>query len=131
MYKFSSKLRLFAIICMVLGLIGLVFGFLSVPGTVEEANEILAAQEAHHGGGEAHHEEGAEHHEEASFVDEVKGEHGYSEKAMAHDKDMGHAAHEDGEHMEHVLHQMQTKPWSATFIAAFFFMYIPKHPNII
>lgn len=124
MYKLSSKLRLFAIVCMAAGLIGLVFGFLSVPGTVEEANEILAAQEAHHGGGEAHHKEGAAHQEETNFIDEAKGEHGFAVKAMEADKDLGHSAHEDGEHMEHVLHQLQTKPWSATFIAAFFFMMI-------
>ena len=118
MYTLSSKLRLFAIVCMVLGLIGLVFGFLSVPTTVEEASEILASHEEHHGSGEE------ASHEEANFVDEVRQEHGYSEHAMAQDKDLGHDAHEDGEHMEHVLHQMQTKPWSAAFVAAFFFMMI-------
>ena len=118
MYTLSSKLRLFAIVCMVLGLIGLVFGFLSVPSTVEEASEILASHEEHHGSGEE------ASHEEANFVDEVRQEHGYSEHAMAQDKDLGHDAHEDGEHMEHVLHQMQTKPWSAAFVAAFFFMMI-------
>lgn len=118
MYTLSSKLRLFAIVCMVLGLIGLVFGFLSVPSTVEEASEILASHEEHHGSGED------ASHEEANFVDEVRQEHGYSEHAMAQDKDLGHDAHEDGEHMEHVLHQMQTKPWSAAFVAAFFFMMI-------
>lgn len=118
MYTLSSKLRLFAIVCMVLGLIGLVFGFLSVPSTVEEASEILASHEEHHGSGEE------ASHEEANFVDEVRQEHGYSEHAMAQDKDLGHDAHEDGEHMEHVLHQMQAKPWSAAFVAAFFFMMI-------
>ncbi|WP_370173855.1 quinol:cytochrome C oxidoreductase [Leeuwenhoekiella palythoae] len=116
MYTLSSKLRLFAIISMVLGLVGVVYGFLSVPATVEEASEVLAAHEEHHG------EEAS--HEEANFVDEARQEHGYSEKAMAHDKDMGHEAHGEGEHMEHVLHQMQTKPWSAVFVAAFFFMMI-------
>ena len=43
MYTFSSKLRLFAIISMVLGLVGLVYGFLSVPHTVEEASAVLAS----------------------------------------------------------------------------------------
>ena len=116
MYTLSSKLRLFAIISMVLGLVGVVYGFLSVPATVEEASEVLASHEEHHG------EEAS--HEEANFVDEARQEHGYSENAMAHDKDMGHEAHGEGEHMEHVLHQMQTKPWSAVFVAAFFFMMI-------
>ena len=124
MYTLSSKLRLFAIISMVLGLVGVVYGFLSVPATVEEASEVLASHEEHHG------EEAS--HEEANFVDEARQEHGYSEKAMAHDKDMGHEAHGEGEHMEHVLHQMQTKPWSAVFVAAFFFMMIagPKIPYL-
>ena len=118
MYTFSSKLRLFAIISMVLGLVGLVYGFLSVPHTVEEASAVLASYDAHH------ESESSESHEETNFIDEARQEHGYSEEAMSKDKDMGHNAHEDEEHMEHVLHQMQSKPWSAAFVAAFFFMMI-------
>ena len=128
MYTFSSKFKLFSLILMIIGLVGITYGFLSAPSNVDDVKEILAAQGGH---GEGHGSETTEEHgdqhedgHEANFVDQARGEEGYSQAAMAHDKDMGAEAHHDEEHMEHVLHQMQAKPWSATFVAAFFFMMI-------
>ncbi|MGO3707367.1 MAG: quinol:cytochrome C oxidoreductase [Mesonia hippocampi] len=94
MYTLSSKLKLSAIILMVVGAIGLIYAFASAPSTIEEVKEIIASQEAH-------------------------GEH----QAVAN----AHAAHDDAhadKHAEHVLHQLQNKPWSATYVAAFFFFMI-------
>lgn len=123
MYTLSSKLRIFSIIIMVLGLIGLIFGFISAPSTVDEAKTAMAA---HAGEGHGAHEEANAHDSESSeanFVDIARGEEGYSKAAMAQAKDLGSEANQsEEEHMEHVLHQMQAKPWSALFVAAFFFM---------
>ncbi|MFD2696926.1 quinol:cytochrome C oxidoreductase [Mesonia sediminis] len=96
MYTLSGKLKITAIIFMILGAIGLVYAFATAPTSIEEVKEILAAQE-HHG-----------NHEMAA------GEH-----AVAH----GDASHDD-EHAEHVLHQLQNKPWAALYVGAFFFFMI-------
>lgn len=47
----------------------------------------------------------------------------HAEEAHAHEgHDDAHAAHQ--EHLEHVLHQQQNKPWAAVYVAALFFMLI-------
>ncbi|RZJ73955.1 quinol:cytochrome C oxidoreductase [Flavobacterium sp.] len=72
MYTISSKLKTFSVILMVLGLLGIGYGFLTAPKDIKEVEAILAA-EAHHGGGhgeehaapahgEATHHEAAEAH---------------------------------------------------------------------
>src|SRR6478672_1131510 len=50
MYTFSSKLKTFSIILMVVGLLGIGYGFLTAPKTIQDVEKILAEQE-HHGGG--------------------------------------------------------------------------------
>lgn len=90
MYTLPNKLKLFAIIFMVVGAIGMVTGLMNAPGSKEEVKEMLANQEAHHGASSAH-------------ADDV---------------------HLDDEHVYHVYHQLQNRPWSAIYIAAFFFFMI-------
>lgn len=53
MYTFSSRLKTFAFVLMVLGILGIGYSFFTAPKTVEDVEKILAAEEAHHGG--AHH----------------------------------------------------------------------------
>ncbi|WP_127021917.1 quinol:cytochrome C oxidoreductase [Flagellimonas beolgyonensis] len=102
MYTFSNKLRIGSFIAMALGVIFLAIGFVSTPSTVEEAKAMVAS--AHGDGhGEAH-----------------------AEEAVSHGEDQGHgaeAAH-DASHDEHLLHQLQNRPWSALYVAAFFFFMI-------
>lgn len=102
MYTFSSKLKTFSLILMVLGAIGIGIGFWSAPKTAEEVEKILS--EDTHG-----------HHAQAAHD--------------AHDTHAVHAedAHHDDahkEHVAHVLHQLQNKPWSAFYVACIFFMLI-------
>lgn len=54
MYTFSSKLKTFSFILMILGILGIGYGFLTAPKTNEDVEKILAANE--HGG---HHESAA------------------------------------------------------------------------
>ncbi|WP_430614021.1 quinol:cytochrome C oxidoreductase [Flavobacterium sp. JP2137] len=99
MYTFSKRLKTFALILMILGLIGIVYGFINAPKTVNDVERILTEQ--HHGDS---HEVAAEsgHHSEVSAAE--------------------HAEHQH--HLEHVLQQMQNKPWAALYIACIFFMLI-------
>ncbi len=113
MYTFSNRLKIGAIVAMVLGVICLAYGFISAPSTVEESKAIMAAShDDGHGGGhgeEASHGEG----QEADYMEEsghgAAGEHGEAHNA---------------EHDEHVFHQLQNRPWSALYVAAFFFFMI-------
>jgi hypothetical protein len=114
MYTLPSKLKLFSIILVVVGLIGIVYGFLTVPKTVDDVKQILSEQEAHHPNTHAD--------KTTNFVDVARGEIGYAEKALANSKDLGQEAHGASSHEEHVLHQLQARPWSATLVAGFFFM---------
>lgn len=56
MYTISSKLKTFSVILMVLGLLGIGYGFLTAPKDIKEVEAILAAESHGHGGGhgEAH-----------------------------------------------------------------------------
>ncbi len=104
MYTISNRLKMGSIILMVVGLLGIGYGFMTAPSTVAEAKEILASHDDGHGSG----------HGEAA---QVAGEgHGSNEEA-------GHAMSE-AEHDEHVWHQLQNKPWAALYVAAFFFFMI-------
>ncbi len=86
MYTLPKKLKLFAIIFMVVGALGMIAGFLNAPGSKEDVREMLAQQDAHHG-----HAEEVQH---------------------------------DEEHVYHLFHQLQNRPWSAVYVAAFFFFMI-------
>jgi len=64
MYTFSSKLKTFSFILMVLGILGIGYGFLTAPKDIEEVQKILDAQSHGHGGHEAgNHEAAHETHE--------------------------------------------------------------------
>lgn len=97
---------------MAVGLICLATGFLSAPSTVEEAKAMVAsAHDDGHGGG--HGEEASSH--------AVEGDH--SEKD-AHGEASTDGEEHDASHDEHLLHQLQNRPWSALYVAAFFFFMI-------
>lgn len=90
MYTFSNKLKTFSFLLMLIGALGIAYGFFNAPSDIEEVAEIIHAAE-HHGG---HNHEHDAHHN--------------------HDED----------HLNHVLHQLQNKPWAAFYVAALFFMLI-------
>ena len=121
MYTLSSKLKLTAIIFMIVGAIGLVIGFLQAPSDLDDVREMMAAEEHH---GETPH---AEEEADANFAE---AEHGVlldDEPSRNADEDEAHAAEagaHDTEHLEHKLHQLQNKPWAAVYVAAFFFFMI-------
>ncbi|MAS30360.1 MAG: quinol:cytochrome C oxidoreductase [Flavobacteriaceae bacterium] len=101
MFTLTNKIKTFSIALIVLGLLGIAYGFYSAPSTIEEAKEIVAS---------SHHDDG-----HASSYDDHSNE------------DKGHDEHGDGHEMshdEHVFHQLANRPWAAIYVAAFFFFMI-------
>jgi hypothetical protein len=82
---------------MLVGVLGIGYGFLTTPKTVQDVETILASES--HEGGNAHEAHAVEKHDA---------------KAVAEHK----------EHAEHVLQQLQNKPWAALYVACIFFMLI-------
>ena len=96
MYTFTGRLKIFSIVLMVVGILGIGYGFLTAPKTTQEVEQILEkehAEHAAHGGAAAH-----SHHEIS------KAEH--------------------DEHVAHVFHQLSNKPWSALYVGCIFFFLI-------
>lgn len=118
MYTLSSKLRLTAIIFMIVGAIGLIYGFIAAPDSIEDVMEIMASEEG------THAEESFHSVEEAATEREfVPSEHEIiNERIEGARNEMGDGP--EAEHYEHILHQLQNKPWAAVYIAAFFFFII-------
>lgn len=122
-YTFSNKLKTFSIILMVLGLLGVGYGFMTSHKSLDEVKTLLAEEAlADHGGG---HAEEATHEVPA---DDTHGEEDTHVEETTHDEAATHAesdeAHHGDEHAEHVQHQIANRPWAALYVAAFFFMMI-------
>jgi hypothetical protein len=115
MYTFSNKLKTFSIILMVLGALGVGYGFMTSHKSFEEVETTLAEEEANHGGG---------HTEELTLEATTQDEHATNGNGSdSHSQiDGGHNEHE--EHVKHVQHQIENRPWAALYVAAFFFMMI-------
>ncbi|UMY66022.1 MULTISPECIES: quinol:cytochrome C oxidoreductase [unclassified Flavobacterium] len=182
MYTFSSKLKTLAFVLMVLGALGIGYGFLTAPKSIEDVEKILSEEEAHHGGGhggghevtpastvnglmpaeeahEGHEASAAPAHESApaetkaeatapevaegtATVTEAKAdsvapaaehaavaETAHAEEpahaeAHGHEVSAADAEKEHHEHLEHVLHQLQNKPWAALYVGCIFMMLI-------
>ena len=118
MYTFSNRLKLGSYIAMAVGLICLATGFFTAPSNVEEAKAMVASAHGH--GHDAHggHGEEAGHHG-------TEGEKEYMDKSGHGSEGHGEShAHSGSHHDEHVLHQLQNRPWAALYVAAFFFFMI-------
>ena len=103
MYTFSSKLKTFSLILMAIGVLGIGYGFFSAPKNIQEVEAILASDA--HGS-----------HQEAT--------HASTEAHAVAGEEKVNAETEHKEHLEHVLHQLQNKPWAALYVACIFFMLI-------
>jgi hypothetical protein len=99
---------------MVLGALGVGYGFMTSHKSLDEVKTMLADEASHHGGG---------HAEEASHV-EADSHDAHAEEATHDEGTHGEDAHHGDEHAEHVMHQIHNRPWSALYVAAFFFMMI-------
>ena len=99
MYTFSNKLKSFSLVLIVLGALGMAYGFFTTPKTVDDLKGIA--------------------HETAAVHESAEGD-SHAETATHESV----SAEEEATHLEHALHFEQNRPWSAFFISAFFFLMI-------
>ncbi len=105
---------------MVIGALGIGYGFMDSHKSFDDV-ETMLANESHHGGG----------HGEAASHGETKGHDSQKEEAHgeSHAETNDHASGQDvvdkhTKHVNHVLHAVHNRPYSALYVAAFFFMMI-------
>ena len=123
MYTFAQRLKITAFALMGLGFIGLAIGFASAPSTVAEAQAMVA--DAHGGHVDAHGSEHSSHDNHASDTHKEKNHHDDAHATTdTHGEHHADEAHGEDHHGEHLLHQLQNKPWAALYVAAFFFFMI-------
>ncbi|PQJ80338.1 quinol:cytochrome C oxidoreductase [Polaribacter porphyrae] len=106
MYQFSSKLKIASLILIVVGALGIGYGFLSAPSSLEEAKEMMAHQASHGDSHDTANHDNKDNHEQKHANKEVH----------------GHDANSTDKHAEHVYHQLKNRPWSAFYVALFFFL---------
>ena len=129
-YKISNRLKLISIILVVVGALGVGYGFLSAHHVTEDnISEYMHDDHGNgHGGDNTHHEtkshdtnnHGAESHGASEHH-----EGGTSPFIVEGNKSDTHA--EEGHkmtHEEHALHQIHNRPYAALYVAAFFFFMI-------
>ena len=104
-YKFSNRVRNFSVILMALGIIGLAYGFLSAPSSLEEAHAMIADG----------------HHKESEHSEDILNQENNSGNSYSYQKE---SSSDHNDHGEHLLHKLQNKPWAALYVAALFFMMI-------
>lgn len=109
MYTFSSKLKIVSIILIVIGALGVTYGFFDSHKSLDQVKEMIAHEEAGHHGGS--------HVADIDTQDEVAQSHGEDTHADA-------GEHHGDEHAEHVMHQIHNRPYAALYVAAFFFFMI-------
>ena len=119
MYTFPNKLKNIARALMILGFIGLVLGFIGAPKNIAEAKAMVTSE--HHDEG---HGEAVEEHAEEIHAEDAHEANTHAEVSHEKDSHVEEEAH-DSAHDEHLLHQLQNKPWAALYVAAFFFFMIP------
>ncbi|WP_038599091.1 hypothetical protein [Dokdonia sp. MED134] len=110
MYTLSKNLKLSAIIFMVVGFVLFAVDYVFLPKTIADVEAMHAGDS--HGGG----------HGDATVADAHEADTHHVATDDAHAED-GHVMTEE-EHNEHLLAGYQNKPWSAVYIAAFFFFMI-------
>ena len=107
MYTFSSKLKTVAFALMIIGLLGVGYGFLATPNSIEDVKVMLENSHDSHG-----------------EVDSSHAVDAHAVEADSHDIEQTESAHTDDTHAEHTYHYLKNKPWSALYVALFFFFMI-------
>ena len=120
MYTFPNKLRNLAFAFMAVGFVGLVYGFITAPTTIEQAKALVAANHGE-GHGTSHNSSGTHDGGTDSHVE--KSNHTTNHDDSVHASDTPHESLIT-EHDEHIFHQLNNKPWAALYVAAFFFFMI-------
>ena len=104
-YKFSTQIKRLSIGLIIIGAIGIAFGFYSAPSNVEEAKEIVASM-SHGDGHEGDGHEGDSHEGDSHEGDSHGGEDHGDKSEVGHEYD----------HDKHVFNQLHNKPWAAIYV---------------
>jgi hypothetical protein len=112
MYQFSGKIKVFSLALILVGVLGIGWGFYSAPSSLEETKEMMTKQADHGDHGDATHT--TDSHDAHSTKDAHATE-GHADKGH-------HDAHEGDHHAEHVMHQLQNRPWASVYVALLFFL---------
>jgi hypothetical protein len=111
MYKFTKNIKIFSLSLIILGALGLGYGFYSAPSSVEEAKAMVSNLHE-----DSHGDESLSHDIDKNEVIHKKQEdHSSSSVLDSHSS-------EDSSHDKHLLNQLQNRPWAALYVAALFFM---------
>ena len=111
MYKFTKNIKIFSLTLIILGALGLGYGFYSAPSSVEEAKAMVSNSHE-----DSHGDESLSHDIDKNEVLHKKQEdHSNSSVLDSHSS-------EDSSHDKHLLNQLQNRPWAALYVAALFFM---------
>ena len=113
MYTFSKKLKTVSIALMIIGALGVVYGFMTSHKSFEEVETMLAEEASHHGGGHGEDTAHAAPSHDSHVSEDTHAEGGHADTVDEHTK-----------HVEHVQHQIANRPWSAVYVAAVFFFMI-------
>ena len=108
-YSFNRRLKLLSITLMILGLMGLSYGFITAPKNIQEAREIMS-----------HHDHDEQHSDNSIIIKDKIDINSLSIKYESKKEEGEHNISHD----EHVFHQLNNKPWAALYVAAFFFFMI-------
>ncbi|QCE41581.1 quinol:cytochrome C oxidoreductase [Psychroserpens sp. NJDZ02] len=122
MYTFSNRLKIVSLVLIIVGAILWGTGYYTAHHVSQDDVKIMLAEEASHGGHGGGHAAVADTHatEEAHH----DGEHADTAHAVTGHAEDTHATDHGDAHAEHVMHQIHNRPYSALYIAAFFFMMI-------
>ena len=105
MYVISRNIKILSFSLIMLGLLGIGYGFYNAPKTIEESKEMIANM----------------HHD--SHSSDSHGHDSHSSDSHAYDSNSSDDSHQMS-HDEHVFHQLANRPWAALYVAAFFFFMI-------
>ena len=86
MYTFSSKLKTFSFILMIIGIIGIGYGFMTMPTSIEDIEALEAKEHAAHGNSHAataHESAAAPHHNTESVPMTTAAHHKHAADAVA------------------------------------------------
>lgn len=112
MFKLPGNLKVLSLILIVLGAIGIAYGFMTTPSNTEEVEEIVAAQQAKNNEIRLNDDQ---------KIDELH-QSGFAEKSRQYNDEVDFT--KDQSKLDKALHQLKARPWAATFIGAFFFFMI-------
>jgi len=118
MYKVTKNIKILSFSLMILGLVGLAYGFYTAPHSIEESKAIVASYS--HGEHDVDHAVDLEHKDESHSSDHaIVSDHSEEVNDLDFKSDEHSVSHD-----EHVYHQLSNRPWSALYVAALFFFLI-------